>query len=371
MTQSARQFDAIVVGGGLAGSCAAFHLARRGVRVAVLESGNFPRHKVCGEFLSPESRIIFRRLGIEDKLTDAGARSITVARLFVPDGRFVEVPLAVPALAISRYVLDAILWDNAREAGAEGFEKTRVRTIESNGFFSVQTTRGDFRAVSIIEARGRTASGAGSDDTAPSRFFGLKIHWRGARLETGVTELHVFQGGYCGLVRVEGDLTNICLLARYEVWQQSGAKTPDELFRWVLTQCPALAERVVVGEAAMPWLATGNVSFAESAPVLDGILRCGDAAGFIHPLTGDGMAMALRSGELAAATLAAQLRDGLRTSDAIAIYDAAWRRELKPRLGWAQTLAPLFLHPVPARAALPLAKAFPATARFLLNKTRG
>ena len=108
------EFDAIVIGGGLAGSCAAFHLARRGVRVALLEAGKFPRHKVCGEFLSPESRTIFARLGVEEKLLSAGAREVFLARLFVPDGRFVEVPFASPALAISRHALDEILWNNAR-----------------------------------------------------------------------------------------------------------------------------------------------------------------------------------------------------------------------------------------------------------------
>lgn len=364
------EFDVIVLGGGLAGSCAAFNLARRGVRVAVLEAGTFPRHKVCGEFLSPESRKIFSRLGVEDKLFASGAREVFAARLFVPGGRFVEVPLAAPALAISRYALDQILWNNALEAGAQGFENTRVRTIEKNGAFQVLTSRGAYHGAGVIESRGRAARGDGKGANL-ARFFGLKTHWRGARLESGIVELHVFRGGYCGLVRVEGDLTNVCLLARYETWQLSGAKSPAELFGWILEQCPAMAGRVAVGEITMPWLATGNVSFGGTLPLKGSAFCSGDAAGFIHPLTGDGMAMALRAGELSAATFAAQFRDGVGAEDAARIYEGAWQRELGPRLGWARGIAPLFLNPGSARVALPLARVFPGLLRFLLNKTRG
>ncbi len=355
------EFDVVIIGGGLSGSCAAINLATRGVRVALLETGTFPRHKVCGEFLSPDARPVLRRLQVEDLLIGKGAREVAMARLVL--GRdFLEVPLSAPALAISRHVLDEVLWRRALETGASGFEKTRVRDWQKMDDFIVRTSRGDFGSVGLIEASGRRGA-----PQKKARFLGLKTHFRGANLESGVTELHVFDGGYCGLVRVERDLTNVCLLVRYARYQQSGAKTPREFFNRILPQCPLLSERLKNAELAHDWLATGNVQFdANYQAAASDVLQCGDAARFIHPFTGDGMAMALRSGEIAGATLAARLNSG----DAAELFAAAWHRHFSARLNWAGALAPLFLQPNAARIALSITRAFPSLAPYLVAKTR-
>ena len=359
-------FDAVVMGGGLAGSCAAINLAKRGANAALLEAGSFPRHKVCGEFLSPEARPVLRRLQVEDELFSKGAREVSTARLVLGTD-FIEVALPAPALAVSRYVFDEVLWNRARQSGAWCFEKTRVRGWQQNKEFCIQTSQGEFRARGLIDASGRRATSKNSP-----RFLGLKTHWRGLDLEEGVVEMHVFQNGYCGLTRIEGDLTNVCLLTRYEAWQSSSARTPQEFFLSLLPQCPLLAQRVARAEVAHSWLATGNVQFDSAnyqndAGAVPNLLLCGDAARFIHPFTGDGMAMALRSGELAGATLASRLNTG----DASLLFANAWQRQFTARLNWAGILAPLFLQPAAARIALSAARVFPALAPFLVAKTRG
>ncbi len=363
MNEFVNECDVVVVGGGLAGSCAAINLAKRGAKVALLEAGTFPRHKVCGEFLSPDSRPVLRRLQVEDLVKQKGAREVSMARLVLRRD-FVEVPLKMPALAVSRWVLDEVLWKTAQQNGVAAFDKTRVRDWQKNGAFTVQTSRGTFQSHGLIEASGRR----GETKNAP-RFLGLKTHFRGTDLECGVTELHVFEGGYCGLVRIEGDLTNVCLLTRYATWQSSGAKTPEQFFQQILAQCPLLVKRLKNAELAHDWLATGNVQFdfANYEKEASCVLQCGDAARFIHPFTGDGMAMALGSGELAGSTLAARLNRG----DAADLFAAAWRRRFASRLNWAGALAPLFLQPRAARIALNVTRVFPRTTPFLLAKTRG
>jgi flavin-dependent dehydrogenase len=356
-------FDAVVIGGGLAGSCAAINLAKRGLSVALLEAGSFPRHKVCGEFLSPEARPVLRRLGVEAELLEKGAREVSLTRLVLGND-FLEVPLPSPALAVSRLVLDEVLWRRARQSGAHCLEKTRVRGWQKQDKFCVQTAKGEFQSPGLIEASGRS-----NTHQNKARFLGLKTHWHNLDLQEGVTELHVFEGGYCGLVRVESDLTNVCLLVRYEMWQRSGGKSPQEFFEQILQQCPLLARRIARAELAHSWLATGNVQFdaANHENVgLSGILQCGDAARFIHPFTGDGMAMALRAGELAGATLAARSNE----DDASLLFAGAWRRQFRARLNWAGALAPLFLQPTAARVALQVTRTFPALAPFLVAKTR-
>lgn len=363
MTELVNEFDVVVSGAGLAGSCAAINLAKRGVKTALLDAGSFPRHKVCGEFLSPDAGPVLRRLQVEDLLKEKGAREVTMARLVLRRD-FIEVPLKVPALAVSRWILDEVLWKTAGQNGVAVFDKTRVRDWKKNGVFTIQTSRGAFQAQGLIEASGRRGDAKNS-----TRFLGLKTHFCGTDLECGVTELHVFEGGYCGLVRIEGDLTNICLLTRYATWQQSGARTPEQFFQQILSQCPLLAKRLCNAEVAHDWLATGNVQFdfANYEKNASAVLQCGDTARFIHPFTGDGMAMALSSGELAGATLAARLKRG----DAADLFAAAWRRRFASRLNWAGALAPLFLQPRAARIALKVTRIFPTTAPFLVAKTRG
>src|SRR5690606_12493220 len=104
---------------------------------------------------------------------------------------------------------------------------------------------------------------------------------------------HAWRGGDCGLARVEDGVLNVCLLARYE---SLDARSPQEFWSWLLNELPQLRARLAGAERIAPWLATGNISFGGSTPVAGEAWNCGDAAGFIHPLAGDGMAMAARSG---------------------------------------------------------------------------
>jgi flavin-dependent dehydrogenase len=167
---------------------------------------------------------------------------------------------------------------------------------------------------------------------------------------------------------VEEGLVNVCLLARYETVK---GRSPTEFWAWLLGQNSALAQRLEGARPAMEWLATANVSFGKTHPSHDGVLYCGDAAGYIHPLTGDGMAMAARSGELAAAIVSASLRDGLAGKDVAPLYERAWHREFGSRLRWAARIEPLLLSPRLAGVATQLLKRVPAFARKMVLHTRG
>jgi flavin-dependent dehydrogenase len=179
-----KEVDVAVIGAGLGGAVAAITLAQRGARVALFEAATMPRHKVCGEFLSPEIKQIFARLNVLHSIEHAGACTVERARI-VSRQRVLETALPGAALAISRYRLDEILWQAAQSAGAQCFDTTRVRNIEGNireGFL-LNTQSEQWHARFVVAAAGRNARVLNTGNETPTsqpRFVGFKTHFRGA-----------------------------------------------------------------------------------------------------------------------------------------------------------------------------------------------
>lgn len=358
-------FDCAIVGAGIAGSCAAIALAKRGFRVVLLESGEFPRHKVCGEFLSPESRQVFRRLGVETEFLAASPPEISRAAV-VSKNQTLEMELPPGALGISRWKMDEILWQAAQKAGAVAQAKTSVKTLEKtrNGF-QIE----NWRSRTVLLATGRDARFGRPKNSRARRYIGLKAHFQDLEMPRNTVELHPFSGGYCGLNAIENGAFNACLLARYEALQ---SRSPAEFWASVLAQNSALQSRFERAKPLFSWIATANVWFGAFAPAAqNGALRVGDAAGYIHPLAGDGMAMAARAGELAAAVLGAQLQGAIHHVEAAQLYEASWRREFDSRLNWAAWVHPLLLSPPVAQLAVALGKFAPSLWRKIVKNTRG
>ncbi|HKR02336.1 MAG TPA: FAD-dependent oxidoreductase, partial [Pyrinomonadaceae bacterium] len=133
MNYSANDYDAVIVGGGPAGTSAAIHLAKRGARVLLAEQKKFPRAKLCGEFISPECLGHFERLGVAEQMTRAGGARLTETLFYSRSGRSVNVPSAwfggetgAGALGLSRAEMDARLMARAREAGATVLEEAQA-----------------------------------------------------------------------------------------------------------------------------------------------------------------------------------------------------------------------------------------------------
>ena len=370
-------FDVAVIGAGLGGTSAALTLARRGHKVALLEAGSAGRHKVCGEFVSPESLATFGRLGVTSEIENAGAIEVSRARILTSSRIGAALPLPASGFALSRQKLDALMWRACGEAGVIQQEKTRVghiETLESGyrlGLGAGKVIERWIEARFVVDASGRNANLADKGAPPPDksrRFVGLKTHLRGATIPPGEVQMFPFRGGYCGLVDLGDGLVNACLLASYE--RTRGLK-PEQFWEKIGAENRELGRAVAGAAPEFAWMATGNVSFEQRAPTSDGVLRAGDAAGYIHPLSGDGMAMAVRSGELAAATLNATLGGGLKRADVAPLYDASWHREFGRRLRWARRLQPVFVVPNLTLPALRFADRVPALSAWATRATRG
>ncbi|MBS0630414.1 MAG: NAD(P)-binding protein [Verrucomicrobia bacterium] len=320
-----------IVGGGLAGLSLGLALRRTGVPVTVLEAGTYPRHKVCGEFIAGLSGKPIARLGLAPFLTDA-LRLGEIAWFI--DGKVARhQSLPAPALGLSRHTLDARL--AAAFTAAGGTLRTHTRAT-------------------LDPAPGRViATGRRRETDSP--WIGLKVHALGLPLARDL-ELHLGADAYVGLARLPDDRVNICGLFRR---RELCAKGSDLLLGYLQAAgLVALAKRIVNIDT-QSFSAVVALGFDARLPAYDGTLRLGDAGALIPPFTGNGMAMAFQSAELALDPLLAYARGDTAWPDACLAVHRALRRHFRLRLAAAHTLHPFLHHPPRQRTLARLAPLLP------------
>jgi flavin-dependent dehydrogenase len=319
--------DNLVIGGGLAGGMAALRLARAGREVLLVERERTAHHKVCGEFLSPEAVEYLCEAGVDP--VPLGAVPMDRLRLSVGSS-VMEAPLPFRALSLSRCVLDAALLARAAEEGCIVRREVAAARLARSGDSwtaewadgTVQQARTVFLATGKHDLRGWSRPHGVQCD-----LVGFKLHWRLNAAETqaarGFMDLFLFSGGYGGLALVENDAANLCLVVRRSRLRKLGG--------WPQVLACLLEENAHIGRrlagACALWerpLAISSIPYGYMSNRTSGVWCIGDQAAVIPSFTGDGMAIALHSGALAAdmyldggsadqhqRTLRAQLRRGM------------------------------------------------------------
>jgi flavin-dependent dehydrogenase len=361
-------YDLAIIGGGPAGTSAAISAAGRGASVLLLERGRFPRHKVCGEFVSAESLGLLRDL--LDPQHDALLRDairIPRARIFV-DGRTLQSTVNPAAASIARVDLDAALWHSAERAGVDARWQVTVQSVAGSGPFQLLTNDGNFEARALINASGRWSNL--NLPTAPSvsrneKWLGVKAHFA-EPVSAPSVDLYFFDGGYCGVepVGVTGGSArvNTSAMVRADV-----ASTLTEVF----LQHPALRERSRKWTLLSDPVSTSPLIFRDPQPERDGVLMIGDAAGFVDPFVGDGISLALRSGSLAAQCLRSFFAGETSLNEAVHKYDLSYRQSLLPVFRTSSTIRRALLWPGTVRKpVLFLLEKSPAITSYLVRKTR-
>lgn len=313
-------YDVAIVGAGPAGSSAAIRLAIAGKRVVLIEKEIFPRHKLCGEFISPECLTHFDELGVKDAMRVAGGVEIAKTVFYARSGRGVEVPSAwfgaahKYAIGLSRAEMDMRLLTRAREVGVEVLEQTSVvDVLLMDGIVvGVKTRERDIRAHVTIDATGRarflarrTHNGGG---IRKAEYVAFKTHVTGCGVADDACEIFSYTRGYGGSSRVENGLYNVCFIAAAEDVKQLGSDPRLVLRELVCTNKRAaevFENLSFVGEwHAVPIERYGRWPLASRL----GLLTIGDAAAFIDPFTGSGMLLALQSAKIAADSIV-QIKD--------------------------------------------------------------
>jgi flavin-dependent dehydrogenase len=364
-------YDLIVVGGGPAGTSAAITCAGAGARVLLLERGRFPRHKVCGEFISAESLgLLSDLLASQHASLLADAVRIPCARVFL-DSRILQAPVNPPAASVSRLDLDAALWDSAEQCVVECRQQSAVQGVEGRGPFVVTTSTEQFECRAMINASGRWSNlKPASADARNSRvkWVGLKGHFAESHPPDSV-DLYFFDGGYCGVQPVnmldgasESGRVNACAMVRADV-----ASTLPEVFR-----CHhELHDRSRQWKPLSDPVSTSPLVFREPRPEKDGVLMVGDAAAFVDPFVGDGISLALRSGTLAGQCLIPFFAGSISLAEAARDYCAIYGERLAPVFRTSSKIRRMLSWPRSVRTPVLffLAKT-PALTRYLVRKTR-
>ena len=356
-----RDAQVIVVGGGPAGSSAAYFMARAGLDVLVLDRARFPRDKPCSEYMSPQASRILEEMGALSAIESSGAAQLTGMRVHAPNGATIHGEFLADhgyrgyrdrGLAVRRTVLDAILLQRAREAGARIVEEVRVTDV----------VRDSSRRVIGVKTNSelRTNSGGTNDNDSNSLFADLVIgadglrsvvgrrlglirssrwprrialvtHYRNVRGVHRFGEMHVDREGYLGIADVGNGLANVAVVVPVSRAAEIAADRTEFFESWIAER-PAIAELFTAAERVDPVRATGPFASAARKAWTPGAALVGDAADFFDPFTGEGIYAALRGGELLAEHVVQSIADSSNASPSagdasIRAYDAARRAE--------------------------------------------
>ena len=357
-----RRTAALIVGGGPAGSAAAIALARAGVEAELVERTEGPHDTVCGGFLGWDSLAALDRLGLDPAAL--GARPIRRLRL-ISSERSVEVALPHLAAGLSRRTLDEALLAAAQRAGATVLRGRSVRAAD----LAERRIRLDDEAgmggEALVLATGKHELRGGARPVDIStRPLGLRVSLQpGRAMESaldGTIELHLYDGGYAGLLLQDDGTANLCLSASRERLKEAGGVEP--LVERLAGELPAFGEQLRQGEAGA-WSAVSGVPYGwRAGATVEGVYRVGDQAAVIASLAGDGIAIALESGIAAAKAIAG----GVPAAD----YQRDWSRRARRPVGLAEVLRRSAENATARQAMMGLLGWFPSLAALAAKLTR-
>ena len=327
LTSLADAYDVAIAGAGPAGTSAAIHLAKHGARVLLVEQKRFPRAKLCGEFISPECLLHFERLGVADQISSAGGASLTRTVFYSRNGHSVSVPSEwfgnqYSALGLSRAEMDQTMIARAKSVGVTVLEESQATGLvldrgrvcglrlkcksEIRAFYAHITIDATGQARALV----RRLKQARKDprDTSKPQLVAFKAHLENAEVADGACEIYFYPGGYGGLSRIEGGLSNFCFIASAEDVRRCKSD-PVTVIRRIVSRNSRAASTLANAHPRSEWLSISLGGFGRRKLVpVEGLITVGDAAAFIDPFTGSGMLMALQSGEIAAKTIIAHLK---------------------------------------------------------------
>lgn len=368
--------DIVIIGGGLAGLVSAILLKKAGRDVVLIEKKEYPFHKVCGEYISNEVRSFLERNDLLPQ--DCESAKIDTLHLTSIKGRQAKIKLDLGGFGISRFTLDHYLFNKAKAIGVDcrsGVSATDILFVGHNDNFKITlATHEELEAKVVIGAYGKRSKidkklNRGFIDRR-SPYIGVKYHIRYDHPKNEVA-LHNFEGGYCGLNKVENDISNLCYLSTRENLKKHGQIPKME--QAVLSKNPLLRDIYKNAEFLFDQPEVINeISFETKKPVESHILMCGDSAGMIAPLCGNGMAMAIHSAKILNETIIDAWQNGKPDrAEMEETYRKKWTNQFALRLAVGRKLQKLFGTGFLSGMSVGIIKNVKPLAHYLVKKTHG
>ena len=368
-------YDVAIIGGGLAGLALSIQLGRAGYRVILFEKEAYPFHRVCGEYVSMESWNFLESLGLRPGSMQLPI--ISKLHLSGVNGVSIELKLPLGGFGISRYLLDNSLAAIAGQSGVRICEQVKVDDVKmANDHFILEHGKNRSHARLVCGSFGKRSN----LDLKWKRPFilavknklnnlvGIKYHVRG-NFDKDVIGLHLFQQGYCGIVKIEEDKFNLCYLTSAANLQN---RSIEKMETGILSRNPVLKQILDSTNAQRdkPEVIS-QISFDKKSQVENEILMIGDAAGMITPLCGNGMSMALHASKIAARLIIEFLEGKKSRQELEQQYQREWRTTFESRLRTGRQIQKLFDYPILTNNIIRLGKIFPSLLPWLIRKTHG
>jgi len=386
MNMAIESRDVVVVGGGPAGAATAIFLKQAGHDPLLLDRATFPRDKPCGEYSSPQTITILRRLGVAEAIEALPPQRLHGMRVYAPNGTHYTVDYhavtgAHYALSIPRMTLDTVILDGAKRQGVEVREGARVKAVgpydDGARTLTVQTKAGEtrIRARLVIGADGHHSVVAKGAGLAAARWqhrwphrVGIMAHYAGVTtleqygaMVVGPRRFH----GYSGIAPLGGGLTNVAFVVDARAMKRRGMPM-EQFFEACIAALPPVREALVGAHRVGRIHGVGPLAQGARRAVADGVLLVGDAAIYLDPFTGEGVYKALRGAELAFAVADRALRAERTDVKMLRPYLAA-RRHAFAEKTLANYLVQLFVHlPSLMNYVTPRLGSRPALARQLV-----
>lgn len=363
--------DVLIIGGGLAGLCSAIHLRKYNAGVMLIEKAPYPRHKVCGEYISNEVLPYLQWLGLNiESLQPVHINTFEFSNV---SGKAITSKLTTGGFGISRYMLDGYLHTEAVRRGVKVLQETVTDIRFNDDIFTVKAGESIVLSKIVLGAYGKRSA----IDQALNRDFinskspwlAVKAHFKG-NFDNDKVAIHNFNGGYCGVSKVEGGKVNICYLADYKTFK--AYKNIEDYQKNVLYKNKHLKAIFENSEILFDKpIAISQIYFDKKEPVYNHILMAGDTAGLIHPLCGNGMAMAIHSAKLAAGLVTEYLSGNINREELEANYKTQWQKQFKKRLFMGRIMARVLQHKKTTAMLLKMIHIFPGLLPAIIRQTHG